>query len=169
MRSSTGWEGVGIVVLSLAVSPYALHAQNPRPWSLGFQAGQAANHGSSYGGRLVSFAFGRAIDRVGFSAWRVALDVASGQQAFIVLRAAPELRLLPRSAVTPYGTASAGLLMESDWGGPAFAAGGGLLLRLGAGGALRAEITRGTHGGEPGPHTPTVGLELRRGRARAAS
>ncbi len=170
MRSSTRWEGVGIAVLSLVLAPCAaLHAQSPHPWSLGFQVGQAANHGWPYGGRLVSFAFGRDIDKVGLTAWRVALDVASGQQAFAVLRAAPELRLLPRSPVTPYGTASAGLLMESDWGGPAFALGGGLLVRLGDRGAFRAEITRGTHGGEPGPHTLTAGLELRLGRAREAS
>ncbi len=173
MRSSARWEGVGLVVVSLVLARSgALGAQSPHPWSLGLQVGRSQIHRQDldHGGRIVAWSFGRDIDRRGLTRWRVELGTShSLGESFAFLRAAPELRLFPRSPVTPFGTASAGFVTESEYCGPAFTAGGGLVAALGPRVALRGEITRGTHGGEPGPHALTAGVELRLGRPRIAS
>lgn len=89
------------------------------------------------------------------------LSLSLADEGFLSLDAGLELRPTPRSRVTPFAGARAGLIAESEYAGTVFQGGAGVDFNPGHSIGLRFAIYRGTHGGASGPHLITGGVEFR--------
>lgn len=87
------------------------------------------------------------------------LGVGTADEDYLTIGPALEIHPLSDARLSPFLAARVGLLAEPEFGGLFLAGGLGLELRLGTAG-VRAEISRGVHGGEPGPHEITLGVRL---------
>jgi hypothetical protein len=67
----------------------------------------------------------------------------------------------PRSRVSPFVGAGAGLMDEEDYGGAFFRGTAGLQVVLSRSVVLRGALQAGTHDGQAGPHLATIGVGWR--------
>ena len=148
-----------LLILGLGGSTAGLEAQGSPTWTVRLEAARTEIHRAPSTGGLLGAVVGR---RIGDGRLRmeVALAGGSADEGFMLLSAGPELRLFPHSRITPVGAVRVGLLAEPEYFGAAASVAAGLLVRPATGLALRGAVTRGTHGGQPGPHAIVLGVEV---------
>ncbi|MBW3554061.1 MAG: hypothetical protein KY466_11145 [Gemmatimonadetes bacterium] len=152
-------EHVLLLILGLTATAVGLEAQGTPKWRLRLEGGQTEIHRGTAAGGILGAVFGRAIGE-GHVQIELGLAAGSADEGFLALTAGPELRLFPHGRITPIGTVQVGLLAEAEYVGAGASVGAGLLVRPTPALAFRGAVTRGTHGGQRGPHAIVLGVEV---------
>ena len=131
-----------------------------RPWVAHFQAGNSTIHSWGKNGSWGEARVGRSFRDRTLSA-DLGLAVSSSDETYRQLTVGLELLPFPRSVVSPFARAEAGLLSEPEYVSYVASVGAGLSVRLSDALSVRGGASLGTHGGVRGPVVYFGGLQLR--------
>ena len=149
------------LLLLLAASRPAAAQQKPRN-SFRLEAGKAEIHSASNTGGMLGLRFARRLGDGGVVRTELGASYSSADENYFALDAGAEVRPLARYRVTPALGVGAGFIVEPEFRGELLRGTVALDTELSAHLALRIGAQLGYHGGERGPHSLFLGVEIAR-------
>ena len=142
---------------ALAIAAAApARAEDPPRWMLFAEGGGSRIHDDDHGG---VGALGLQRDLGSRGLFRIQLAAAAASYGAIDLGV--EAHLWARARVSPFLGAGAGLMSEEDYGDSYYRARAGVEVKLSGNAVVRLAVQAGTHDGQAGPHSATVGFGWR--------
>lgn len=146
-----------VVLISLVLAgAAAARAEEPRRFTLSVEAGRSRIHDNGVATWVGALRLHRTI-----GAGVLRLQVGAAASSYGALDAGLEVHPWPRARVSPFLGAGGGLMSEEDYVGGFLRATAGMEAKLSPRAVLRLAVQAGTHDGQAGPHSATIGFGLR--------